>query len=134
MRPVIYESVLKILKERKPISLAQLFQMSQRSSRQMLIIPKHNLGLVKQNFVYNGSHLWKFGIIKEVFDKCTPDENNIMIPGSDKFSDLSMPISIIKKKLKKVLLETQKISIPGRPNEWMPHNDWAPCPSTIPAI
>ena len=122
--------LFKILKERKPISLAELFQLSQRSSSQVIRIPKHNLELFKHNFVYNGSHFWN-GIIKKLFDKCTLSENNIMIPGSNKFSDLSMPISIFKQKLKKILVETQKISIPGRPKEWMPHNDWAPYPLTL---
>ena len=100
------------------------------SSSQAIRIPKHNLELFKHNFVYNGSHLWN-GIIKKVFEKCTPSENNIMIPGSNKFSDLSMPISIFKQKLKKILIETQKMSIPGRPKEWMPHNNWAPYPPTL---
>ena len=122
--------LFKILKERKPISLAELFQLSLRSSSQAIRIPKHNLELFKHNFVYNGSHLWN-GIIKKVFEKCTPSENNIMIPGSNKFSDLSMPISIFKQKLKKILIETQKMSIPGRPKEWMPHNNWAPYPPTL---
>ena len=122
--------LFKILEERKPISLAELFQLSQRSSSQAIRIPKHNLELFKHNFVYNGSHLWN-GIIKKVFEKCTPSENNIMIPGSNKFSDLSMPISIFKQRLKKILIETQKMSIPGRPKEWMPHNNWAPYPPTL---
>ena len=129
LNPTLME-LFKILKERKPISLAELFQLSQRSSSQAIRIPKHNLELFKHNFVYNGSHLWN-GIIKKVFEKCTPSENNIMIPGSNKFSDLSMPISIFKQRLKKILIETQKMSIPGRPKEWMPHNNWAPYPPTL---
>ena len=125
--------LIKILKERRPVSLAELFQISYRSSSQFLRIPMHNTDTAKRNFVYNASYFWN-GIMKRIFEKCTPNENNIMIPGSSEFSDLSTPISIIKRKLKTILLETQKISIPGRPNEWMPHNNWAPCPSTLPDL
>ena len=84
---------------------------------------KKNMSITKHNFVYNGSSMCN-GLIGIVFDKCVPNENNIMVPGSSELSDLSAPISIIKNRLKKHLLNTQEIMTPGRPKEWMPDNSW----------
>ena len=88
-----------------------------------MVIPKHSLEIVKHNFVYNGSNFWN-GLIGNLLNKCTPNEHNIMIPGSSNLSDLSASISIIKKRLKHHLFTTQQIQTPGRPNEWMPNNNW----------
>ena len=42
-------------------------------------------------------------------NECRPNLNGIMIPGSANCSDLSAPISVIKKKLRDFLLLTQKL-------------------------
>jgi len=52
-----------------------------------------------------------------------------MVPGSSKFSDLSSPISIIKSRIKKLLLETQHLATPGREIEWLPLNSWGIAPA-----
>ena len=115
--------LFKIMKGRQPISLVELFEPSHRTTSNAMITPKHNLEITKHNFVYNGSCMWN-GLIGIVLDKCVPNENNIMVPGSSELSDLSAPISIIKNRLKKHLLNTQEIMTPGRPKEWMPDNSW----------
>ena len=117
--------LFKIMKERQPISLVELFELSPRCFSQTMRIPKHNLEISKHNFVYNGTNIWN-GLIGNLLDKCVPNKDNIMVPGSSKYSDLSAPISIIKCRLKNHLLKAQHIKTPGRPNEWMPNNSWAP--------
>ena len=44
--------LVNILKKRKPISLAQLFKLSHRSSYQILRIPKHNLVQIENVTLY----------------------------------------------------------------------------------
>ena len=115
--------VFKILKERQPISLVELFTSSPRDTSNSMLLPKHNLDLTKQNFVYNGSSFCN-GLTKTLFDRCSPNDSNIMVPGSNQFSDLCTPVSVIEGRLKSHLFETQKIETPGRPREWMPNNNW----------
>ena len=113
--------LFKIMKQRLPISLHDLFTFSPRISNLLMCPPKFSLKISRQNFVYNGSILWN-GLIGQVLDKCEPYANNVMVPGSSDNSDLSASISIIKKRLKQHLLEIQKLETPGRVNEWMPNN------------
>ena len=120
--------LFKILKERQPISLANLFELSHRSTSQIILIPKCNTELTKQNFLHRASATWN-SLIGKVLDKCIPDANNIVIPGSCNFSDLSSPISVVKNRVKAILFETQKTATPGRELEWLPQNNW--CSSYI---
>jgi len=113
--------LFKIMKQRLPISLHDLFTFSPRISNLLMCPPKFSLEISRQNFVYNGSILWN-GLIGQVLDKCEPYANNVMVPGSSDHSDLSASISIIKKRLKQHLLKIQKLETPGRVNEWMPNN------------
>jgi hypothetical protein len=120
-----FTELFKIMKDRRPISLFELFRTSRRGLSLTLLIPKHNLDKSKQNFVHSGSIIWN-GLIGKILDKCKPNNENIMVPGSSKISDLSAPISLVKNRLNVILLKTQQLSIPGRPNEWLPHNHWSP--------
>ena len=43
-----------------------------------------------------------------VFSRIIPDANGIMVPGSSKNSDLAIPISVAKNRLRTFLLTTQK--------------------------
>ena len=90
-----------------------------------MILPRINLDISKQNFVFNGSFVWN-NLISKLFDKCSPNEKGIMVPGSAECSDLSAPISSIKNKLKVILFETQKLVTPGRNMEWMSDNKLQP--------
>ena len=120
-----FTELFKIMKDRRPISLFEFFQTSRRGLSHTLLIPKNNLDKSKQNFVHSGSIIWN-GLIGKVLEKCKPNNENIMVPGSSKISDLSAPISLVKNRLNFILLKTQQLSIPGRPNEWLPHNHWSP--------
>ena len=120
-----FTELFKIMKERQPISLVELFQPSYRSTSQTMLLPKYSLEITKHNFVYNGSYIWN-GLIGNLLNKCIPNSDNVMVPGSSEVSDLSAPISIIKNRLKQHLFNTQQIKIPGRSTEWMPSNNWVP--------
>ena len=88
--------------------------LSNRESNLSLKIPKINLDLSKNNFVFNACSLWN-ELEKIVFSKITPDKNGIMVPGSSKNSDLSIPISVAKNRIRSHLLSEQK---QGNPILW----------------
>ena len=113
--------LFKIVKERLPFSLYELFVMSPRITNFLMSLPKFSLETSRQNFVYNGSLIWN-GLLGHVLDKCIPYPNNVMVPGSSTNSDLSASISVIKNRVRKYLLHIQIIETPGRSNEWMPNN------------
>ena len=113
--------LFKIMKERVPYSLYELYNLSPRISNLLICLPKFNLEITRQNFVYSSSLIWN-KTIKNVLDTCTPHVNNIMVPGSSSNSDLSASTSIIKHRLKSMLFQAQGLQTPGRVNEWMPEN------------
>ena len=115
--------LFKILKEHQPISLSNLFQLSHRSTSRVIIICKTTNELTKHNFVHKSSIIWNT-LIDKVLDKCSPSVSNIVIPGSSEYSDLSTPISVVKSRVKAILLENQNQKIPGRDIEWLPQNNW----------
>ena len=102
-----YMETLKIMKLKCPVSLCNLLVPSLRDSNLSLRIPKVRLDLSKNNFVFNACMLWNnFETI--VFSRIIPDANGIMVPGSSKNSDLAIPISVAKNRLRTFLLMTQK--------------------------
>ena len=113
--------IFKIRKEHLPMSLYELFKPSLRGSSNLLHIPKSSLEISRHNFVHSGSSIWN-AVIGHVLEKCQPDSNNTIIPGSATNSDLSASIAVVKNKMKKHLLDTQKLEEPHRPNEWLPFN------------
>ena len=119
--------LFKIMKERVPYSLYELYNFSPRISNLLICLPKFTLEISRQNFVYNSSLIWN-GTIRNVLDTCTPYPNNIMVPGSSANSDLTASISIIKNRVKKMLFQTQELQSAGkgRGREWMPENFWTP--------
>ena len=102
-----FMELFKILKFRSPISLYELFESSSRS--QLIILPQVNLDVSKQNFVYMSSKIWN-KLSNKIFEKCSPQENGILIPGSAINSDLAASISIVKSKLKSYLIGSQRIN------------------------
>ncbi len=109
------------MKQRVPISLYELFYPSPRTTNFLMILLKVNFDISKQNFIFNGSSIWN-SIIGDVLNKCLPNENNVMVPGSSEYSDLTASIAFVKNKLKDILFKKQKLETPGRSNEWMPNN------------
>ena len=119
----VFIELFKILKERQPISLADMFQLSFRSTSRIILTPYSSYENTKQNFVHRASNTWN-SLIDKILDKCDPNVNNIVIPGSSNNSDLSAPISVVKRRAKTILLETQSRVIPGREIEWLQENNW----------
>ena len=105
------------------MSLYDTFLESTRYVKYLLILPKVNLDISKQNFVFSASLIWN-SVIDKLLNKCSPNPNGIMIPGSSSCSDMSAPISVIKTRLKSILLNTQKTDSLGRTGEWMPINNF----------
>ena len=65
----------------------------------------------------------------KVLDRCDPNSNNIVIPGSNANSDLSTPISVVKNRVKAILYDAQNRVTPGRKMEWLPENNWCTSPN-----
>ena len=120
-----FVDLFKIVKYRTPISLYELFVPSPRNTNLLMCLPRINRDISKQNFVFSGSLIWN-SVIGLLLNKCSPNEHGIMVQGSSECSDMSASISIIKKKLKGMLFETQKLETMGRANEWLPDNTFKP--------
>ena len=110
--------LFKILKKHTPISLFTLFDQSQRGTNFLLHLPKVNLNVSKNNFVYNSCMLWNT-LISDMFERSVPNDSGIIVRGSTENSDFCAPIQFIKNKLKATLLNQQES---GDPMEWAPTN------------
>ena len=111
----------KLIKYRTPISLFSLLQNSPSDTNMLLMIPKVNLDLQKKNFIFQASCIWN-SINKKVFNQCLQkNKNGVLIPGSTFGSDIATPISVIKRNLRDVLLETQN-SDALNSDDWLPAN------------
>ena len=102
-----FMELFKLLKFHVPISLRGLFCLSYRAHKLNLILPSVKLEKSKQNFVFKSSIIWN-KLLSSILVSCEPNEDGLVIPGSTINSDLSAPISYIKRKLKSTLLATQK--------------------------
>ena len=104
-----FMEVLKILKFESPISLRQLFKFtdSNNSKRNMnLLLPRPKFDMSKSNFIFKSSSIWN-KLHPNIFTKCEPCKDGLIIPGSTPNSDLGAPISFVKSKLKAMLLSSQ---------------------------
>ena len=110
--------LFKILKYKSPIPITELFTLSNQRNKNSekqdnqdykisLLLPKFNLDIGLQSFVFSASRLWN-QYAKFMFEICSPNMSGIVIPGSVKNSDLSASASVIKSKMKKILLDEQK--------------------------
>ena len=116
--------IYKVFKFNAPLSIQELFQFSIRSTCMNVLIPKISSVIEKCNFVSQSSLIWN-AFIKDLMNKCVPNSNGIMIPGSSKGSDLTTHILGIKRKLKDVLINVQKIDTPSKQG-WNTSNSWLP--------
>ena len=98
----------KLLKYRIPMSLCVLLKNSPRNTNMLLLVPLIRLDLAKNNFILQASCIWN-GLIQKLMNRSSTNSLGIIIPGSSSNSDLSTSISLIKNKIKNVLLFTQKI-------------------------
>ena len=92
------------------------------TSNLLVTLPLIRTELAKRNFVFQASKLWN-ALIGKLMNECRPNSNGIMIPGSANCSDLSAPISVIKKKLRDVLLLTQKLDSAHQLG-WRQSDEW----------
>ena len=117
----------KLLKYRIPMSLCELLKNSPRNTNMLLLVPLIRLDLAKNNFIFQASCIWN-GLIQKLMNRSSTNSLGIIIPGSSSNSDLSTSISLIKNKIKNVLLFTQKIDPletlirHSRSMEWYPDN------------
>ena len=98
-----------------------MFQFSVRKSERLMKIPNISKKRFCENFTFKGSKIWNNCITKVLVNTST-SVNNVVIPGSIFGSDLTTPISIVKRKLKEILFDVQEISVEGRELEWGPEN------------
>ena len=114
--------LFKTIKLHAPISVFNLFMLSNRNASLLLRLPKVNLESSKQNFVYKSSLFWN-GLIEKLLNKCELNDRDIIIPGSSKNSDMCTPKSLVKTKLKDFLLDRQG---GGDLVNWTPSNFYKP--------
>ena len=115
---------IKIIKHHLPIPMFSFFTFCPESHHYRLLIPRFNLDISKHNFVVSASKLWNL-CIEKILDKSMLSTVNtltglkydlqLIIPGSNPNSDMTIPTSIFKNRLKDMLLETQKL---GSADEW----------------
>ena len=85
------------------------------------MIPKVTLDLSKNNFVFQASSIWNSLNKKVLNQRLLLSKDGVIIPGSTFGSDFRTPIAVIKRKLRDVLLETQKLKS-LESDEWYPEN------------
>ena len=109
------------------MSLCELLKNSPRNTNMLLLVPLIRLNLAKNNCIFQASCIWN-GLIQKLMNRSSTNSLGIIKPGSISDSDLSTSISLIKNKIKNVLLFTQKIdpleTLIGhsRSMEWYPDN------------
>ena len=115
-----FMETFKVLKYCSPISIYKLLLLSPREGHKItLILPKVNIDVLsKLNFIFMNAIVWN-KISKVVFNKCHPQTNGIVIPGSSLNSDMAASISVIKNKLKIYLFDKQKL---GHETDWTTDN------------
>ena len=103
------------------MSLFELLNNSPSDLNMLLVIPKVNLDLAKKNFIFQACCIWNSLHKKVLNQSLLENKDGVLIPGSTFGSDITTPITIIKRKLRDVLLETQK-SDPLGSDDWYPEN------------
>ena len=109
------------------MSLSKLFIDSPNPTNMLLLVEKTKLDIEKKNFVFQASCIWN-KLIPKLMNTCYPNSEGIIVPGSSKNSDLTTSISVIKNKLRDVLLFTQKLCPitdnkgNSKSNDWFPEN------------
>ena len=90
------------------ISIRNLISFLPRTDKLRLEVPRVKLNITKQNFIFKSSKIWN-DMSSDIFEKCSPCANGVIVPGSTRDSDLSASTGIIKNKLKCCLLSSQKL-------------------------
>ena len=106
----------KILKYHSPTSMYNLLKINTASFRHQLILPRINLEISRNNFVFKASSIWNQIIPNLLQVPNLHHTHNIIIPGSCSNSDLTCTIGFIKSKTKLYLSQIQNA---GDAQEWM---------------
>lgn len=109
-----FMETLKILKFHTPISMHNLFTFLPKNNKLLLATPLMKLETSQQNFTYQAAKIWNDHKDK-IFNKSTPLETGLIIPGNDENSDLACSIGFVKSRLKICLLAEQST---GDPSIW----------------
>ena len=119
----IYHTFLdtfKLLKYRSPMSIYKLLENSPRDIYNMSEIPIVSLDVAKNNFIFQSSCIWN-DIIGKVLNPCSLNKDGIIFPGSNFGSDITIPMALLKEKLRNLLLDTQKLNSLNS-TDWYPEN------------
>ena len=71
------------------------------------MVPLVKMDLTQQNFLFKSITIWN-ELADKVFEKCNATNCGLVIPGSNKDSDLAASTGTIKGKIKSLLLSSQK--------------------------
>ena len=118
MRTIV--ELFKILKTQSPVSIYNKFTFCNNTYNYTLLYPKFKLDISKNNFIVKSVSLWNT-CIKNLLDKPVlflPEWSNgleLIIPGNVKNSDLTISVTLFKKRLADFLM---KIQSQGNANEW----------------
>ena len=115
-----FVELFKLMKYKEPLSVFDLVEYTPRDISLLMILPKIKLKISQQNFVFNASLIWN-NLIGKILEKCIPNEKGIIVAGSRPNSDLSAPISFVKRKVKAELFRIQKLTVEDC-QEWQPFN------------
>ena len=110
--------LFKVLKTHIPVSLYYLFTKSVRENSLALHLPRYLLDISRNNFVFKSASLWN-ALITNVFEKCNPGKNGILVSGSVTNSDFCASVPFVKTKLREILLKQQAL---GDETIWTPEN------------
>ena len=113
-----FMELFKIIKYHCPQPIYDLISFSSRSDKLLLTLPKINLDISKQSFVFRSSSIWN-KVINVVLNKIVPRTDGLIIPGSTANSDFTTPVCIVKNKIKKHLFSIQSL---GKNDEWVHEN------------
>ena len=120
----------KILKIHSPISLYNSFNFCPRSCHYRLLVPKCNLGISKNNYTVSASILWNkcigkvldppvLSTVLNLNSNINHIHSQIIIPGSNNNSDMTISVCCFKKRIRNYLLQIQK---EGNPIDWEQSN------------
>ena len=115
--------MFKLMKYRIPMPIFKLLNSSPSEVNMLLMIPKITLDLGKNNFVFQASCIWNSLNRKVLNQDLLSNKDGVLIPGSTFGSDITTPLSVIKVKLRGIILETQNLKS-LESDEWYPENNY----------
>ena len=103
---------IRLLKciNKTPMSIYQLFSLSLRDSSSLVLLPKITREAYRCNFIFRASTIWN-NLSSKLFNKSQD--------GKIEDGDSTASIPVIKRKLKKLLIDAQKFTSDGcKTEQW----------------